>query len=83
MRKEVPEIGWGDFTLLQTGTPAVLAMRYNWRNNAALFVHNLSARPREVQIAPGSTGTHGSVLVNLLSEDHSKPDSEWHALHSA
>src|SRR5882757_9326770 len=28
MRKEVPEIGWGDFTLLRTGTPEVIAIRY-------------------------------------------------------
>src|SRR5207302_8111870 len=28
MRKEVPEIGWGDFSFLSSGTPHVLAMRY-------------------------------------------------------
>jgi maltose alpha-D-glucosyltransferase/alpha-amylase len=74
MRKEVPEIGWGEFTLLRTGTQAVLAMRYDWRNNAALFVHNLSAQPREVRIAPGAKGSHDGVLINLLTEDHSEPD---------
>jgi maltose alpha-D-glucosyltransferase/alpha-amylase len=76
MRKEVPEIGWGEFTLLRTGTQAVLAMRYDWRNNEALFVHNLSAQPREVRIAPGAKGSHDGVLINLLSEDHSKPDPD-------
>jgi maltose alpha-D-glucosyltransferase/alpha-amylase len=75
MRKEVPEIGWGDFTLLQTGTSAVLAMRYEWRNNATLFVHNLSARSRVARVAPGSIGSHEGVLVNLLSEDHSRPEA--------
>jgi maltose alpha-D-glucosyltransferase/alpha-amylase len=80
MRKEVPEIGWGEFTLLQTGTPAVLAMRYDWSNNAALFVHNLSALPREVRVAPGAEGSHDSSLINLLSEDHTKPDAD--GLHS-
>jgi maltose alpha-D-glucosyltransferase / alpha-amylase len=75
MRKEVPEIGWGQFSVLQTGTPAVLAVRYDWRNNSALFVHNLSALPREVQVAPGAEGSHDSLLVNLLSEDHSEPNA--------
>ena len=42
MRKEVPEIGWGDFSILGTGKPEVLALRYDWRNNSVLFVHNLS-----------------------------------------
>ena len=29
MRKEVPEIGWGDFSFVPTKTPQVLAMRYD------------------------------------------------------
>jgi maltose alpha-D-glucosyltransferase/alpha-amylase len=72
MRKEVPEIGWGDFTILNTRDPAVLAIRYDWRNNSALFVHNLSATPREVSFAVGLTGVVGETLVNLLSEEHSQ-----------
>jgi maltose alpha-D-glucosyltransferase / alpha-amylase len=76
MRKEVPEIGWGDFTLLQTGTPAVLAIRYDWSKNAALFVHNLSAQPREVQMASGIKGSPDGALINLLSKDHSYPQTD-------
>jgi maltose alpha-D-glucosyltransferase / alpha-amylase len=72
MRKEVPEIGWGDFQILNTRDPAVLAIRYDWRNNSALFVHNLSATPREVSFAVGLTGVVGETLINLLSEDHSQ-----------
>jgi maltose alpha-D-glucosyltransferase/alpha-amylase len=52
---------------------AALAIRYNWRNNAVLFVHNLSAVPREVRLAPGAEGSHDGLLVNLLSDDHSRP----------
>ena len=48
MRKEVPEIGWGDFAVLKVRDPAVLAMRYDWRNNSVLFLHNLHAEPREI-----------------------------------
>ena len=71
MRKEVPEIGWGDFEVLKTGTPVVLAMRYDWRNNSALFVHNLDSKPREISFTTGIEGDAGKLLVNLLSEDHS------------
>src|SRR5438445_4820791 len=49
MRKEVPEVGWGDFEVLSTRDPVVLAIRYDWRNNSVLFVHNLDAIPREVE----------------------------------
>jgi maltose alpha-D-glucosyltransferase / alpha-amylase len=72
MRKEVPEIGWGDFQIVATRDPAVFAIRYDWRNNSVLFLHNLSAVPREVAFEVGVTGQTGALLVNLLSEDHSR-----------
>jgi maltose alpha-D-glucosyltransferase/alpha-amylase len=75
MRKEVPEIGWGDFTVIPTRDPAVLVMRYDWRNNWVLFVHNLDAKPHEVNFSVGLDGDnaeHGKLLVNLLAEDHSR-----------
>jgi maltose alpha-D-glucosyltransferase/alpha-amylase len=71
MRKEVPEIGWGDFAILATGTPEVLAMRYDWRNNSVLFVHNLGPIPTEVKFGAGAKVD--GQLVNLLSDDHSTP----------
>jgi maltose alpha-D-glucosyltransferase/alpha-amylase len=72
MRKEVPEVGWGDFEVLPIRDPAVLAIRYDWRNNSVLFVHNLSDTPREVTFATGLSGPEGRVLVNLLTENHSR-----------
>jgi maltose alpha-D-glucosyltransferase/alpha-amylase len=74
MRKEVPEIGWGAFTIIPAGTPAVLIMRYDWRNNWVLFVHNLDATPHEISFRVGIDGEHGRLLVNLLSEEHSQGD---------
>lgn len=72
MRKEVPEIGWGTFRFLSTKTPQVLAMRYDWRDNSVLCVHNLSAEPREVRLSLARE--EKCTLVNLLSEDHSHPE---------
>jgi maltose alpha-D-glucosyltransferase/alpha-amylase len=71
MRKEVPEIGWGDFQVIVTRDPAVLILRYDWRNNSVLFVHNLDEKPRDVSFATGLAGDAGNLLVNLLAEDHS------------
>jgi maltose alpha-D-glucosyltransferase / alpha-amylase len=71
MRKEVPEVGWGDFQIIATRDPAVLVIRYDWRNNSVLFVHNLDEKPREVAFAVGLPGETGKLLVNLLAEDHS------------
>jgi maltose alpha-D-glucosyltransferase/alpha-amylase len=74
MRKEVPEVGWGDYKVITTRDPAILVMRYDWRNNSVLFVHNLDERPREISFAAGVSGDAGNLLVNLLSEDHSRAD---------
>jgi maltose alpha-D-glucosyltransferase / alpha-amylase len=79
MRKEVPEVGWGDFTVIPSRDPSVLVMRYDWRNNWVLFVHNLDAKPHEVTFSVGLEGEnaeHGNLLVNLLAEDHSQADKD-------
>jgi maltose alpha-D-glucosyltransferase/alpha-amylase len=74
MRKEVPEVGWGDFEVIATRDPAVLIMRYDWRNNSVLFVHNLDEKPREISFDAGLPDDGGKLLINLLSEDHSQAD---------
>jgi maltose alpha-D-glucosyltransferase/alpha-amylase len=71
MRKEVPEIGWGDFSFPATGNPTVLAMRYDWRDNSVVCLHNLSAEPQEVRFSVHVPDQERRTLVNLLSEDHS------------
>ena len=75
MRKEVPEIGWGDFAILKVKDPAVLALRYDWRNNSVLVLHNLHEEPREVVLDVGLE-EKGERLVNLLGEEHSTADKE-------
>ena len=47
MRKEVPEIGWGDEAVLRERDPAILALRYDWRNNSIVVVHNLAQAARD------------------------------------
>jgi maltose alpha-D-glucosyltransferase/alpha-amylase len=82
MRKEVPEIGWGDFTIVPTRNPAVLVMRYDWRNNSVLFAHNLNGTPCETSFAVGLSDGSEKLLVNLLSEDHSsaRDDGKHHVV---
>ena len=73
MRKEVPEIGWGEFVVLKTRSREVLAIRYVWRNNSVVFVHNLSASPCEVRLDVGMENS--GCLVNLLSSDSSTAEA--------
>jgi maltose alpha-D-glucosyltransferase/alpha-amylase len=77
MRKELPEIGWGNFEILPSKDSAVLIMRYDWRNNSVLFVHNFDSKPREISFSIGlSDPGVESRLFNLLSEDHSRGDKD-------
>jgi maltose alpha-D-glucosyltransferase / alpha-amylase len=76
MRKEVPEVGWGDFEVLDTGDDAVLGMRYDWRNNSVLFLHNFADGPREVKFSSGLKDESGNALINLLAADHSNADEK-------
>jgi maltose alpha-D-glucosyltransferase/alpha-amylase len=61
LRKQCPEIGWGEWRILPTRTSAVLAIRYDWRGGAVVCVHNVGAEPREVALDAG-----GGLLSDLL-----------------
>jgi len=77
MRKECPEIGWGDWQVLPCGTPNVLVIRYDWRGNAFVAVHNLDSKPHDIRFTIG--GCERTDLVNVLSSEHS--DGDEHGVH--
>ncbi len=70
MRKEIPEISWGDFDIEPLADPAILMLVYRWRGNAVRIVHNTSDAPREIRFAANDYAT----MTNLLSDDHSEAD---------
>ena len=72
LRKECPEIGWGDWKILKSGSPCVLAMRYDWPESSLVILHNFCDQPQEVRFKPGVDG--GDRLYNLLdnNESHAK-----------
>jgi len=74
LRKECPEIGWGSWEILDTGCPQALAMRYDWRGNSLVVVHNFDTRPHELSIRVGVEG--GERLVSLLAEEESAADEK-------
>jgi len=69
-RKECPEIGWGKWRVLATGSASVLAIRYDWRDNVFVAVHNVDAKPHRATIRIPDRERY--ALVNLLSEEHSE-----------
>ncbi|MGO7212988.1 trehalose synthase [Rhizobium ruizarguesonis] len=75
MRKEAPEIGWGDFSVIDTGDDGVLALRYDWRGNSVLILHNLHAQPAEVTFDP-DIGEDGRQLIDIADGASSKADGK-------
>ena len=43
------------------------ALRYDWRNNSVLFLHNFAGEPREVAFSTGLKGEDDDMLINLLA----------------
>ena len=37
-------VGWGDFEVMSTSAPEVLAIRYDWRGTSLLTLHNFAGR---------------------------------------
>jgi maltose alpha-D-glucosyltransferase/alpha-amylase len=69
-RKETPEIGWGQCSVLQTGHKSVLGLMYEWRGNRVVLLHNFSRQPLEVVLRVKGEG--GDLLTNLLVESESR-----------
>jgi trehalose synthase len=67
LRKESPEVGWGDCRVLATEPDAVLALRYDWHGRAVITVHNLGKRARTVELP--IEDADDCVLRDLLRGD--------------
>lgn len=69
VRKECPEIGWGEWALLNTGAPGVLGMCYSWRGNQVVALHNFNRQPQQVRLVVEGEGCER--LCSLLDTDDS------------
>jgi maltose alpha-D-glucosyltransferase/alpha-amylase len=76
MRKEMPEISWGDFQVIRIARSSVLIIRYDWRDNSVLVAHNFKDEAQEVSFSTGLDDDRNAMLINLLGDEHSKADSD-------
>ena len=75
MRKEVPEVGWGDFKVIPTRDPRRAGDALRLAQQLGRCSCTISMRSRaKCRFAVGLAGNDGKLLVNLLSEDHSHAD---------
>jgi maltose alpha-D-glucosyltransferase/alpha-amylase len=78
MRKECPEISWGDYTVLRTNATDVLALRFDWRGTSLVTLHNFADRARRVMFKVGCR--NDPVLVSLFDQTHTtaRNDGTYH-----
>jgi maltose alpha-D-glucosyltransferase/alpha-amylase len=74
MRKECPEISWGNFEVLRTNAAEVLALRYDWRDTSLITLHNFSTAKRRVHLKTGTN--RGDLLVELFDGHHSRVQND-------
>jgi maltose alpha-D-glucosyltransferase/alpha-amylase len=72
MRRECPEIGWGDYTLPPIDATTVLALRYDWRNVSLVTLHNFSDERVSVELKLADV----DKLVNVLQDESLEPDAK-------
>jgi maltose alpha-D-glucosyltransferase/alpha-amylase len=77
MRKECPEISWGDWNILKTDQPGVLVMRYHRDDRTLVTLHNFTAKPRAVMLdrAAIEPKSGPGQLVDLLATNDCHADA--------
>ncbi|MCE7064932.1 alpha-amylase family protein [Dyadobacter sp. CY326] len=69
MRKACPEIGLGDYTVLDTGSPDVLGLRYEHNGKSVVILHNFSDQPQQTNFSVKGA----DILYDLINNDDKKP----------
>ncbi|MFB2877942.1 alpha-amylase family protein [Floridanema aerugineum] len=50
VRKQCPELGWGEWAILETDEPAVFAHSCEWQGKTVIALHNLADKPCRVSL---------------------------------
>jgi maltose alpha-D-glucosyltransferase / alpha-amylase len=72
-RKELPELGWGTWQVLDTDHPAVLAHRCDWHGQGVLVLHNLGPERAKVSVELGDDVEDGRPMPELLGSQRHDP----------
>jgi maltose alpha-D-glucosyltransferase/alpha-amylase len=71
-RRESPEIGWGDTTILDAGDPAVFAHRCDWHGSSVVAIHSFSPDQTSVSVPVGDV----EAAVDLFADEELQPDGD-------
>lgn len=72
LRHECTEIGWGDWYILETGSPTVLGMYYTRQGSSLITLHNFDEKVQEIVI--DLKQKKESKLIDLMNIDENVAD---------
>jgi glycosidase len=75
-RRDTPELGWGESTLLENDPAALFAHRCDWRGSTVFAIHNLSPDTVEYELDLGDGVDGVDDLLEL--RDHRVADGQLH-----
>jgi maltose alpha-D-glucosyltransferase/alpha-amylase len=74
LRRETPEVGWGDWTILDTRARALVAMRYDWQSATLVTVHNFATDAVTVDL--DLTDVDWTAARDLRGDDIVEPTAD-------
>jgi maltose alpha-D-glucosyltransferase/alpha-amylase len=72
LRHECTEIGWGDWYMLETGSPTVLGIYYTRQGSSLITLHNFDEKVQEIMI--DLKERKESKLIDLMNIDENVAD---------
>jgi maltose alpha-D-glucosyltransferase / alpha-amylase len=76
VRRQCPELGWGEWRTLKVSDPRVLAIETCWRDGCVVTLHNLSAEPARVRLPDDLGGAQGRGELRQLLGDATSPGED-------
>jgi maltose alpha-D-glucosyltransferase / alpha-amylase len=73
VRRECPELGWGQWRTIEASDPRVLAIETRWRGNRMVTLHNLSAETVTVSPTGGLTDLARANRISQVLGDSGSP----------
>lgn len=74
LRQECSEIGWGEWQILKSGVPSILAMHYSWQDSSLIVIHNFDEKAHEAILDLKQEAE--SKLVDLMAVHESNADEK-------
>lgn len=74
LRKECPEIGWGEWNIIPIKLPHILGMCYIWNGKSLFIFHNFDEKPQEIVFTKRQIKERR--LVDLISNIESIEDGK-------